>query len=108
MAQLGKLATEKKEIILMGDCNINILNCNSENGTSDFIDTVYASSFYPTITLIDNIFLKKFTKNILVGNIAVISDHLTQFLITTNQNKSFPEKEKMTDEHTGTNLKIKF
>ena len=66
---------------------------------------MYASSFYPTIntptritatskTLIDNIFYNPFTKNILAGNIAnSISDHLTQFLRTTNKNKSLPEKE---------------
>ena len=31
----------------MGDYNINILNCNSDNETSDFIDSMYAASFYP-------------------------------------------------------------
>ena len=102
-----KLEIEKKEIILMGDCNINILNSNSNNETSDFIDTMYASSFYPTIitptqitatskTLTDNIFYNKFTKNILAGNVAAsISDHFTQFQITTNENKSLPEKKQI-------------
>ena len=33
----------------MGDFNINILNCDSDNDTADFVDTVYASSLYPTI-----------------------------------------------------------
>ena len=91
----------------MGDCNINILNCNSDNETSDFIDTMYASSFYPTIntltrinatskTLVDNIYYNTFTKNILAGNIATsVSDHLTQFPITTKENKSFLEKEQI-------------
>ena len=56
----------------MGDFNINILNCDSDKDATDFIDTVYAFSFYPTIntpkritaplkTLIDNIFYN-FTK----------------------------------------------
>ena len=84
----------------MSDYNINILNCNSDNETSDFTDRMYASSFYPTIntppwvsatskTLIDNIFYNTFTKSILAGNVATsISDHLTQFLITSNKNKS--------------------
>ena len=77
---LEKLATEKKEVILMGDYNINILNCNSDNETSDFINTMYSSCFYPTIntptwitatskTLIDNIFYNTFTKNILASNV---------------------------------------
>ena len=86
----------------MGDYNINILNCNSNNETSGFIDTTYASYFDPTIntsnwitatskTLINNIFYNTFTKNILAGNIATsILDHLTQFLIITNENKSLP------------------
>ena len=33
----------------MGDNNTNIQNCNSDNDTSDFIDTMYASSVYPSI-----------------------------------------------------------
>ena len=66
---------------------------------------MYASSFYPTIntptcitatseTLIENIFYNTFTKKILAGNIAIsISDHLTQFLIGTNENKSLHNRE---------------
>ena len=104
---LEKLETEKTEIILMGDYNINILNCNSDNKTSDFIDKMFASFFYSTInnptqiittskTLIDNKQDNQFTKNMLVGNVATsISDHLTQFLITTNKNKSHPEKKQI-------------
>ena len=65
---------------------------------------MYAPTFYHTIntltritatskTLIQNIFYNIFTNNILAGNVATsISDHLTQFLITTNENKSLPEK----------------
>ena len=91
---LDRLATEKKERILMGDYKINILNRKSDNETSDFIDTIYASYFYPTIntatritliskTLIDNIFFTAFTKNILASNVDTsISDQLSRFLIT--------------------------
>ena len=94
---LEKLSHEKKEVILMGDFNINILNCDSDKDTTYFIDTMYASSLYPTIntptriiatskTLIDNIFYNDFTKKILVGNIlASISDHLIQYLLISNQ-----------------------
>ena len=38
---LEKLLTEKKELILMGDYNINILNCDVDNQTGDFVDTMY-------------------------------------------------------------------
>ena len=81
----------------MGDFNINILNCDSDKDISNFIDTMYASSLYPTIktptritatskTLIDNIFYNDFTKKISAGNILTsISDHLTQYLLISNQ-----------------------
>ena len=64
--QPEKLATENKEIILMDDYNINIQNCNSDNETSDFIDTMYASSFYPTINIQNRITA---TSKILIHNI---------------------------------------
>ena len=78
---------------MTGDFNINILKCDSDKDTADFVDTIYASSLYPTIntptritatskTLIDNLFYNDFTTKITAGNMATsISDHLTQFLI---------------------------
>ena len=62
----------------MGDFNINILNCDSDKDTSDFIDTMYESSLYHTIntptriratskTVIDNIFYNNFTKKFQQG-----------------------------------------
>ena len=44
----------------------NIQNCNSDNETSDFIDTMYASSFYPTINTQNRITA---TSKILIHNI---------------------------------------
>ena len=52
----------------MGDFNINLLNYDSDKDTTNFVDTIYALSFYPTIntptqitatskTLIDNIYI---------------------------------------------------
>ena len=81
----------------MGDFNINILNCDSDKHTTDFIGTMYVSSLYPTIntqtrvtatskTLIDNIFYNDFMKKLLAGNISTsISDDLTQYLLINNQ-----------------------
>ena len=103
---LEKLSREKKEIILMGDFNINILNCDSDKDTADFVDTIYVSSLYPTIntptriratseTLGDNIFCNDFTKKNTTGNIATsISDHLTQFLIIRDQTTNFDNNRK--------------
>ena len=111
---LQKFFRGKKEIIPTGDFNINLLNYDSDKDTTDFVDTMYASSFYPAIntptritatskTLIDNIFYNDFAKKIVAGNITTsISDHLTQYLTirdqTTNvadiREKDFPKKRK--------------
>ena len=84
----------------MGDFNINILNCDSDKYITDFIDTMYASLLYPTTNtptritatpkiLIDNIFCNEFTKKKKkkwAGNILTsVSDHLTQYLLISNQ-----------------------
>ena len=73
----------------MGDFNINIVNCDSDKDTSDFVDTMYASPLFFTIntptritatskTLINNIFYNGFTKKNSAGNIFTsISDHKT-------------------------------
>ena len=65
----------------MGDFNMNLLNCDTDKDTSDYIDTLFSHSFYPTInsptritptskTLIDNIFYNNASSNIISGNIA--------------------------------------
>ena len=89
---LKKLSNENKQILVMGDFNINLLNYDDKN-TANFLDTMF-SYFYlrfintPTRvtghskTLIDNIFYNKPILNIMAGNISsVISDHLIPFLI---------------------------
>ena len=63
-----KLLVEKnKEIISMGDFNINLLRYNEDHNSTDFLDQIYSCSLIPRITsptrvtprsktLIDNIF----------------------------------------------------
>ena len=77
--------------------NIKLLNCNIDKNASHYVDILYSHAFSPTInsptsitpiskTLIDNIFYNNITKNIISGNITtLISDHLTQFLLVSNQ-----------------------
>ena len=98
---LEKLSCEKKEIILKRDFNTNLLTYDSDKDATVFVDTMYASSFYPAIntstritatskTLIDNIFYNGFTKTVVAGNITTsISDHLTQYLIIKEQTTNF-------------------
>ena len=93
--------------MLMGDFNINLLNHNIDKSTSNFIDTVYSASFFPTInsptritttskTMINNIFYNNITEEITPGKITTsISDHLTQFIFTKNQNYSENEKQEI-------------
>ena len=68
---LEKIRKENKICYFMGDFNIDLLNYESHNPTSDFLDLVYGNSFVPLITrptrisissatLIDNIFTNNF------------------------------------------------
>ena len=46
---LEKIAFEKKEGILLGDFNINFLNCDSEKDTSNFLEMMLSNSLLPRI-----------------------------------------------------------
>ena len=90
---LDKLSNENKDIMIMGDFNINLINYNDDKNTGNFLDTMFSQSFLPYITtptritrntktLIDNIYYNKPLNNIISGNLSsIISDHLIQFLI---------------------------
>ena len=92
---LTKVSFENKEIILLGDYNINLLNCESDKNTSTFLELMLYFSFMPQImnptritprsqTLIDNIFYNEVQPKIIPGNITTdISDDLTQFICNT-------------------------
>ena len=81
-----------KEIILLGDYNIDLIKTNSNNNAFEFLDVIYSSHLIPHITspsrltsrshtLIDNIMSNVITKDAISGNIInAISD---QFLMPT-------------------------
>ena len=93
---LEKVSKEQKQIFLLGDFNINLLNYNVHQPTNDFLDSLAFNSIIPYIlqptrftshskTLIDNIFSNILSKEIIPGNLtATISDHLPQFLFPPN------------------------
>ena len=94
---LEKLSHENKQIQIMGDFNINLLNYDDKN-TANFLDTMFPYSYLPFIntptrvtghskTLIDNIL------NITAGNISSItSGYLIQFLIEPSATNAKPEQ----------------
>ena len=64
---LDKLSKESKQVFLLGDFNIDLLNYNDHQPTNEFLDSLASNSFLPYIlqptrltshskTLIDNIF----------------------------------------------------
>ena len=91
-----KLISENKEVIFLGDFNIDILKYDSNKNVSDFLDIIYSSNLLPNITsstrltsrsqtLIDNIFSSVINDDCIAGNlISLISDHHAQFLIIPN------------------------
>ena len=89
-----KLLLEKnKEIILMGDFNINLLRYNKDHNSPDFLGQIYSCTLIPRIksptrltprskTLRDNIFSNDTANEVIAGNIlTTLSDHLAQLLL---------------------------
>ena len=79
MSLLEKLSNENKQILIMGDFNINLLNYDDKN-TANFLDTMFTYSYLPFINtptrvtghskkLIDNLFYNKPILNLTAGNI---------------------------------------
>ena len=87
-----------KQVFIMGDFNVNLLNYDTHTATNDFANSLFSNNFLPCIdqptristhssTLIDNIFTNLLNPNIVSGNILTqTSDHLPQFLILQNEN----------------------
>jgi hypothetical protein len=98
---LDTLKNEHKDIYLLGDFNINILESSSHVPTAEFIETIYSNSLFPLITkptrlqgnsatLIDNIFYNNLTQSEMINGILYtdISDHFPVFSIDFLKKKS--------------------
>ena len=48
-----KLISENKEVILLGDFNIDLLKCDSNKNVSDFLDIIYSNNLLPKLLLLD-------------------------------------------------------
>ena len=98
---IDKLSNENKDIMIMGDFNVNLINWNYDKNTSTFLGAMLSHSFLPFITtptritrntktLIENIFYNKPLNDIMSGNLSsIICDHLIKFLIEPSK---FTEK----------------
>lgn len=91
---LESVQRENKLIYLLGDYNIDLLNSNHHNNSSQFIDIMYSYSLFPLInkptrvttqstTLIDNIFCNDVHSSDLFNGILLsdISDHFPVFSV---------------------------
>ena len=82
-----KLVSENKEVILLGDFNIDLLKCDPDENVSDFLDIIYSTNLVPNIasptrltsrsqTLIYNIFSSIINDDCIAGNMtSPISGH---------------------------------
>ena len=96
-SQLERLNNKGYEIVVLGDININFLNYNNDNHTSDFLDMLLDLGFMPLITkatritdhtstLIDHIYTNMPGKTITAGIcLADVSDHLPIFWTIANK-----------------------
>ena len=94
---LCKIKVEDKLLHLMGDFNINILECDNNRPTANFIDLMYSNSLFPLITkptrvaqnsisLIDNIYCNDIEALEKLNGILFtdISDHFPVFSVNYN------------------------
>ena len=85
---LRKISKENKTIVLIGDCNIDLLKYDTSTDSAPFLDSMYTNFLLPYIstptrvtthsrTLINNI-----EDGVISGNITTaITDHHVQFLL---------------------------
>ena len=100
---LHKISQEKKECVLMGDFNTDLLKSVGDNAAGKFYNSLASYFFTPYIlqptrlrskTLIDNIFFNSLEYHSYSGNLLYeLSDHLTQFIILEGyiKERSLPE-----------------
>ena len=49
---LQKVSKEQKSVFLLGDLNINLLNCNVHNPTNEFLDSLFYHTFCSQLELL--------------------------------------------------------
>ena len=99
---LHKIASEKKQLLLLGDFNFDLLKCEDEPDIMSFMDILDSNLIIPQIllptrvtddtkTVIDNILTSPSENGTVSGNICyTISDHLPQFCLFPSFDKWIP------------------
>ena len=132
---LNVIKKEKKNVIITGDFNYNLLNYQRDDKTTNFLSVMIENFYLPHVigptritdkkpSLIDNIFFNNINKNCVSGNLTYkLSDHLPSFMLIDevdyniktkqtvfkrNFNKFNQEKfnERMMDEEVNNNIKM--
>ena len=116
---LSKIKSERKLCYLIGDFNINLLNSDTHDQTSNFIDLLYSHSFFPLITkptrvteststLIDNIFINDISQTCTNGILYTdLTDHYPVFTLNYSQHELHSELYKAHRDYSDAN-KCKF
>ena len=93
---LNKFKFSKKEVLICGDFNIDLLKYNEHKGTQEFLHIMFNKGLHPIIskpsritrfssTLIDNIFTNNIDDTLYSGLlISDVSDHLPIFSVCGN------------------------
>lgn len=94
---LSKISNENKEIIILGDFNMDLLKTDSHNATSELLDTMMNYQLTPritsptrvthsTATLIDHIYKNMSDKKCIAGTLLNdITDHYINFIFNENK-----------------------
>ena len=98
---LVKLESERRDVYIMGDFNIDLLNYNTHCKTTDFLDLMFSFNMYPLISkptritsykasLIDNIFTNTIHKSKYSGLIySDLSDHFPIYCLCKDKENCF-------------------
>ena len=114
---LDRIKSEKKQVYLLGDFNINLLDANSHVPIAEFLDTLFSNFIFPSITkptrvtktsctLIDNIFHNDMNQSGMIKGVLFteISDHFPVFLICPDELLDVEPKINGTRDYCQTNI----
>lgn len=101
---LSSVSSENKELVIVGDVNIDLLKYKQHIKTNEYLDMLLCNGLLPAITLptrvthacatlIDHVFIKNTSEYHSAGTLTTdISDHFINFIFIKNQimNKSKP------------------